>query len=399
MSNKSINVYSEYGKLKTVLTHRPGEELNNLDPSHLERLLFDDTPDLEVAIKEHDFFTKLMKSKGIEVLFIEQLTADTIKGKKELRNELVNQFVKESGVEKSKEKLLLDYLEKLNDLDLVKKMIAGITKFEIGIKDINNYPLFIDPLPNILFQRDPYASLGNGGSVHKMKTVTRNRETLFIDFVLKHHSRFKDNVTLFYERTATETIEGGDILVLNKKSLIVGGSERTSIKAIETLAKNIFEKGNTSFEKVIALDIKTKNRAFMHLDTVFTNIAPEKFIAHPLIFSQQSEFKIFEITKTGKKEIKLKLEDYLSKEIGKKVIFIKNGGDDPLNQAREQWNDGTNVLAIAPNEVIAYSRNHITIEELKKAGVKIHLIPSSELSRGRGGPRCMTMPIWREDVK
>ncbi|WP_342252692.1 arginine deiminase [Spiroplasma endosymbiont of Amphibalanus improvisus] len=398
MTQKGINVYSEIGKLKTVLLHRPGDEMANLTPDLLERLLFDDTPDLEVAQKEHDEFAKILQSKGIETLYIENLVADTIKDNKNLRNELLENFLDESDVDPKRRDMLRTYLDKLNDLDMVKKMIAGVTKFEIGITEKEEYPLLVDPMPNILFQRDPFASVGNGATVHRMYTVTRRRETLFVDCVFKNHPRFKDQINLWYTRNESEHLEGGDVMVLSKNTLIIGCTERTTMKAIRKVAKNIFENKNTTFKKVVALDLNTKNRAFMHLDTVFTNVDYDKFIAHPLIFENEKTFKIIEITENGEKEIKESIIDYLSSEVGKPVKIIKCGGDDPIHEAREQWNDGTNVLTINPGEVIAYSRNHITVKLLKEAGVKVHEIPSSELSRGRGGPRCMSMPIIREDI-
>ncbi|AGM24756.1 arginine deiminase [Spiroplasma chrysopicola] len=394
----AINVYSEIGNLKTVLLHRPGDELANLSPDLLERLLFDDTPDLVVAQQEHDAFAKTLKDNGVEVLYIEKLTEETITEHPHLREELLTKFLAESGANKEYLEELKKYLQKLSNKDLVNKMIAGVTKHELGVPVKDGYPLVVDPLPNILFQRDPFASIGNGATINHMFTVTRRRETLFIDLVLKHHSRFKDQVKFWYDREEKHSIEGGDILVLNEKALIIGVSQRTELEAIKKVAERIIADSSISYEKVIALDLKTKNRAFMHLDTVFTNIDYDKFIAHPLIFENINEFQIFEITKTGMNKIDKKLEDYLSEQVGKPVQFLKCGGDDPIAQAREQWNDGTNVLTIKPGEVIAYSRNHITVEILKKAGVKVHEIASSELSRGRGGPRCMSMPIWRENI-
>ncbi|WP_425380260.1 arginine deiminase [Spiroplasma endosymbiont of Stenodema calcarata] len=393
-----INVYSEIGELKTVLVHRPGDELANLSPDLLERLLFDDTPDLKVAQKEHDAFTKTFKNLGVEVLYIEKLVAEVLETDPKMRQNLLEQFLKESGVKDIYISKLRTYLDKLDNQALVNKMIAGVTKYELGVEMTDDYPLVVDPLPNILFQRDTFASIGNGVTIHKMFTVTRNRETLFSDVVLRHHPRFKDKINYWYSRDEKETLEGGDILVLNKKTLIIGASQRTSMKAIKIVAKNIIENDSISYEKVIALDLKTKNRAFMHLDTVFTNIDYDKFIAHPLIFEAMGEFKIFEITKNGVTEIKETIKDYLSTEIGKPVHIFKCGGEDPIVQAREQWNDGTNVITVRPAEVIAYSRNHVTLELLKAAGVKVHVIDSAELSRGRGGPRCMSMPIWREDI-
>ncbi|AKU79302.1 arginine deiminase [Spiroplasma turonicum] len=394
----AINVYSEIGELKSVLLHRPGNELENLSPDLLERLLFDDTPDLLVAQAEHDAFAKTLKENGIEVLYIEKLTEEVITEKPELRNFLLEKFLEESGCDPKYLEKLKTYLQNLSNKDLVDKMIAGVTKHELNVTMDDGYPLVVDPLPNILFQRDPFASIGNGATINQMHTITRRRETLFIDIVLKNHSRFKDKVNFWYNRDEEGSVEGGDILVLNQKALIIGVSQRTDLNAIKKIADRIINDNSIPYEKVIALDLKTKNRAFMHLDTVFTNVDYDKFIAHPLIFENINEFEIFEFTKEGMKKVDKKLEEYLSELVNKPVKFIKCGGEDPIAQAREQWNDGTNVLTIKPGEVIAYSRNHITVDKLKEAGIKVHEIASSELSRGRGGPRCMSMPIWREDI-
>ncbi|AHF60631.1 arginine deiminase [Spiroplasma mirum ATCC 29335] len=394
----AINVYSEIGTLKSVMLHRPGDELSNLTPDLLEKLLFDDTPDLPIAQQEHDELAKVLRDNGVEVLYIEKMVAETIAQDKNLRTDLLDRFLKESGAKPEHIEPLRKYLDKLSDQDMVNKMIAGVTKYELGVENTDGYPLAMDPLPNLLFQRDPFASIGNGTTVHQMFTITRRRETIFADLVLHHHPRFKDKVNFWYDRNEEGSIEGGDVLVLNHKTLIIGASQRTSIDAIKKVAKRVIESPEISYEKVIVFDLKTKNRAFMHLDTVFTNIDYDKFIAHPLIFDNISEFKLYEISKDGMTEINKQLDEYLSDVVGKKIHIVKCGGENPIAQAREQWNDGTNVITIKPGEVIAYNRNHITIAELKKLGVKVHVIDSAELSRGRGGPRCMTMPIWREDI-
>ncbi|WP_342269293.1 arginine deiminase [Spiroplasma endosymbiont of Aspidapion aeneum] len=392
-----INVFSEIGRLRTVLVHRPGEEIENLTPELLDRLLFDDIPFKDVAIKEHDLFTKLMKDNGVEVLYIETLVAETLDQNPKLRTSFINQFILEAEVDKKYEKVFFDYLFNLDNKRLAKKMIAGTKKIELNINEKNTYPFVADPLPNILFQRDPFSSIAHGITMHRMWSVTRNRETLFPDFVFKNHKNYAGNVPYYYQRDWKDAhIEGGDILVLNKETLIIGVSQRTTIEAVEKVAELLFKEG--IYKKIIALDLP-KSRSFMHLDTVFTNIDYDKFIAHPLIFESMDEFKIYELTPKGKKLLDINLEELLSDLTGRKVTIIKCGGDDPISEGREQWNDGTNVLTLEPGKVIAYNRNTVTIELLKKAGVEVLLTESSELSRGRGGPRCMSMPLWRDEMQ
>lgn len=396
--NKPINVFSEIGKLRQVLLHRPGNELENLTPDLLEKLLFDDIPFEEVAVQEHDTFKKVFESNGVEVFYIEELVARTLDENPYLKNDFVDQFIAEAKVKKDYHDKYRKFLLKFSNLDMVKHMIAGTKKFELRIKDDSNYPFITDPLPNILFQRDPFASIGNGITIHKMWSETRNRETIFPDFVFNNNKMFKDQINFYYQRTDKYHIEGGDIMVLNATTLIIGLSQRTEMKAIKLVAERLFDDPDNTFNRIVVLDLP-RTRAFMHLDTVFTNIDHATFIVHPLIFDYIDNFKIWEITTEGKERIKKSLQSYLSGLVQKKVTLIKCGGDDEIAAGREQWNDGTNVIVIEPGKVIAYARNHITIDLLKKAGIKVLTIPSSELSRGRGGPRCMSMPLIREDLK
>ncbi len=402
------NVYSEIGKLKTVLLHRPGKELENLTPALLEKLLFDDIPFLKVAQEEHDAFAKALIEEGVEVLYITDLASETLKENPSILETFIDQFIEESEVKSQTVKTALkSYLKSLNEDTMVRKMIEGIRTHDIELKkpvsimDLleNEYPFFTDPMPNILFQRDPFASIGHGISMHKMYTETRHRETLFADYIFKYHSRFKDEyIPRYYDRDEEYHIEGGDVLILNKKTLAIGISKRTDPRAIEHLARRIF-KEKESFETILAFNIP-KTRAFMHLDTVFTQIDYGTFTIHPGIMK---ELTIFEITKDNNnihvEKVITTLEDILEKHLNRDIELINCGGNDVIHSEREQWNDGANTLAIEPGTVIVYSRNYVTNGMLREKGIKVIEIPSSELSRGRGGPRCMSMPLFREDLK
>ena len=402
------HVFSEIGKLKTVLLHRPGKELENLTPSLLERLLFDDIPYLKVAQEEHDAFADALRHEGVEVLYITQLVEEALNDHPMLEEDLIETFLNESEVKSSTvRRALHDYLKALPHDQMVVKMIEGIRTHDVRIQkptsiiDLleDEYPFFTDPMPNILFQRDPFASIGEGVSIHRMHTPTRQRETIFSDFALTHHPRFRDkNIPHYYNRNSKYTLEGGDILVLNEKTLAIGISKRTDPRAIELLAKQLFHE-HTSFETVLAFNIP-KTRAFMHLDTVFTQVDHGLFTIHPGIMKNLT---IFEVTKTStginvKKNVTT-LEEILERHLNRPIELIHCGGSDTVHSEREQWNDGANTLAIEPGKVVVYSRNHVTNAMLKSKGVKVIEIPSSELSRGRGGPRCMSMPIIREDIK
>ena len=211
---------------------------------------------------------------------------------------------------------------------------------------------------------------------------------------------FKDKVEKFYDRDFDHHIEGGDILNLTEKCLAIGISQRTQANAIEHIAKQIFfNSGNKEIETILAFNIPN-NRAMMHLDTVFTQIDVDKFTIHPGI---QGPLQVFEVSRGDVEgelkieEINAPLEEVLAKHLGvEKVTLIQCGGGDRVIADREQWNDGSNTLCIKPGEVVVYSRNYVTNKLLQEHGIVTHIIPSSELSRGRGGPRCMSMPLVRE---
>lgn len=404
-----LNVYSEIGKLKTVLLHRPGKEIENLTPDLMDRLLFDDIPYLKVAREEHDAFAKILEDNGVEVLYLEKLAAEALTDDK-IKDDFINEFISEANIMGEKKKqiikeLLLGYDE---NIDMIDKMMEGIRKTDLpnynatSLADMVelDYPFAVDPMPNLYFTRDPFATIGKGISLNHMRTVTRNRENLFAKYIFDYHPRFRDqSIPKWFDRSDATSLEGGDELVLSKDLLAIGISERTDAASIEKMAKNIFN-ANESFKTVLAFHIPNK-RAFMHLDTVFTMIDYDKFTIHPEI---EGPLTVYAISKGMDSSIKIeKLRNELDKVLAKylgleKVYLIRCGGGNAIDAAREQWNDGSNTLAIAPGEVVVYSRNHVTNKLLEEAGVKLHIMPSSELSRGRGGPRCMSMPLYREDL-
>ncbi|MEG2918361.1 MAG: arginine deiminase [Clostridium sp.] len=401
MDKLSINVYSEIGKLKTVLLHKPGEEIENLIPEYLERLLFDDIPYLKVAQKEHDFFASTLKNEGVEVLYLEKLAAEAIR-ETNVRTLFINEILKEAQVnDDHMHKELSNYLMNMPDKQVVDTVMAGVRKGSLGIKEgVNDYPFILDPMPNLYFTRDPFACMGRGVSLNSMRTQTRKRETIFGKYIFKYHPRFKDSdIDLWYDRELPTSIEGGDELVLSKDLLAIGCSQRTDRESVFTLARNIFEH-HESFKTILIFDIP-KSRAFMHLDTVFTMIDYDKFTIHPEI---EKTLKVTALTYDYKNnqviatEEEDSLEHTLSKYLHIDVKLIRCGGGDRIIAAREQWNDGSNTLAISPGKVITYERNYVTNELLDKYNVEVLQIPSSELSRGRGGPRCMSMPLVRDNL-
>ena len=403
-----IHNTSEIGRLRKVMLHRPGLELENLMPEYLERLLFDDIPYLKDAQREHDAFADCLRQQGVEVVYLADLVVQSLTGR-EVREDLIRKFLDESGVTDHRSRELLeDYLERMDDRKMVDTMMAGVRKAQLrgsggklgdylsNLED--GYPFAVDPMPNLYFTRDPFATIGTGVSLHKMHTVTRNRETLFGKFIFEHHPVYK-NAPRWYDRGLTSSLEGGDILILSPQVLAVGISQRTREDSIDTLAETVLSYDGT-FRKVLAFNIP-KTRSFMHLDTVFTMVDRDKFTVHPNILGQLTVF-VMELDENRKMTIRQedgRLEDILKEHLGlDSVMLIPCGRGSEIDAAREQWNDGSNTLAIAPGEVVVYARNYVTNQSLEEAGIRIHTIPSAELSRGRGGPRCMSMPLWRDDL-
>ena len=400
---------SEIGRLRRVMLHRPGKELENLMPEYLERLLFDDIPYLKVAQQEHDAFADCLRKNGVEVVYLRSLVAESITDDA-VRMDLIEQFLDEASLQgghRARE-IVKDYFSVMDSLTLVDTMMAGIRKseirgFETGkLSDYlsfssDDYPFLIDPMPNLYFTRDPFATIGTGVSLHKMHTVTRNRETIFGKFIFEHHPLY-EKAPKWYDRGENSSIEGGDILVLSPEVLAVGISQRTHEDSIDKFARTVLSISKT-FKKVLAFNIP-KSRSFMHLDTVFTMVDHDKFTVHPNILH---EITVYVLEMDGGKvrirEEQGTLENILKEHLHlDSVKLIKCGSDNVIDSAREQWSDGSNTLAIAPGEVVVYERNYVTNRILEENGITIHTIPCSELSRGRGGPRCMSMPFIREDV-
>ena len=254
-------------------------------------------------------------------------------------------------------------------------------------------------MPNLYFTRDPGACVGGGLNIHHMHTDARRRESLILKYIYRYNKDFaKEGDRMWYDLDESYSIEGGDVLVLSKDIAAVGISQRTTPAGVENFAKNLLR--NSDFKKVLAFDIP-KTRAFMHLDTVFTMVDYDKFTIHPEI---EGPLEVFEMCLGNGGELNYKaLKDELHKILALElkvpaVDLIRCGGGDLLAAQREQWNDGSNTLCIAPGTVVTYERNYVTNDLLDKKGIKVLQIPSAELSRGRGGPRCMSCPVNREDL-
>ena len=401
-----INNYSEIGKLNKVLLHRIGDEIEGLVPDNFERLLFDDIPYLKVAQQEHDKFADVLRENDVEVIYYVDETVKALRDRK-VRERFVKEFVSESDIHSDAVKEALEeYLMSMSVKDMVEKTISGVKKSELSVKSTSladyissGYPYYTDPMPNLYFTRDQGACVGDGVSIHRMSTAARRREALLLKYMFRYDSSFApEGTNIWYDYDQAYSMEGGDVLVLSDEIVAIGLSQSTTVAGIEHFARNILNK--SSFRKILVFDIP-KCRAFMHLDTVFTMVDFDKFTIHPEI---EGPLQLFEITldREGNahfSSIQDELANILKNELGLPAVdLIRCGGDDAQAAQREQWNDGSNTLAIAPGVVVTYERNYVTNDLLDKKGIKVLTIPSSELSRGRGGPRCMSCPVNRDDL-
>jgi arginine deiminase len=325
-----------------------------------------------------------------------------------VKESFVKEFMEMSKIhEEGRKEAIAQYLLAKTPEELVEACIAGIYMEELrdystnSLADLieSNDVIVCDPMPNLYFTRDPGACVGDGINIHHMSTLTRRRESLLLKYMVKYNHDFAlPETPMWYDVRGKHSIEGGDVLVLSRDLVAIGYSERTSLAGIEDFAKNLLT--NSGFKKVLVFDIP-KCRAFMHLDTVFTMVDYDKFTIHPEI---EGPLAVYEVTMGAGghlqfNSMKEELHKILALELKLPAVeLIRCGGDDIIAAQREQWNDGSNTLCIAPGTVVTYERNSVTNDLLDKRGVKVLTMESAELSRGRGGPRCMSCPVNRDDL-
>lgn len=402
MFNK-INVYSEIGKLKKVLVHTPGQELDYLTPQRLDELLFSAILDPIRAREEHQEFAKILKGQGVEVVQLSDLTADTYKAaSNEAKEAFINQWLDESipALSSENRKVVYNYLKGMESkpVEMIRKMMAGILAREVGVN--SNVELIVDPMPNLYFTRDPFASVGNGVTVHHMFRPTRRRETIFAQFIFANHPDYK-TTPQYYSRDFKESIEGGDVFIYNEKTLVVGHSERTEKDAIKRLVENVKANPECKFETIYVINVP-KMSNLMHLDTWLTMLDYDKFLYSPNMMGVLEIWKI-DLTKNSNEweTINESLQDFLSSVIGKSatVIPVAGEGATQIDIDVETNFDATNYLVIEPGVVVGYDRNRKTNEALTKAGIKVLSWNGDQLSLGMGSARCMSMPLYREEIK
>ena len=405
----NLRLNSEFGKLQAVITHRPGREIERLTPQNTSELLFEDVPYLEGMQREHDEFTSLIRNAGGTKVYRLRDLLNEVLLNRELKSNLMAQTLKKTDSTSLQEDIIARY----STAEIASMLIGGIKVKELkrkikgnSIDKLDQELYIINPSPNLYFMRDPAAVIQDGVICSHMKFSGRQGESSLLKTIFENHQDFKEIFNPIYPGNHIAgdipTIEGGDVIVLSDKALAIGCSERTDVKSIELVAKQVLNK--STVERVYQVDLPAK-RNFMHLDTVFTIIDENLIVTYPDAMNsllQTCVYKKDDEDKNGnailhKECINESIISVLQKEIPYLEV-VETGDGNPDFSSREQWYDGANVFALSPRRVISYNRNKFTNRALREAGVEVLETSSSELSRGLGGPRCMTMPLSRVDL-
>ncbi len=390
-------VDSEVSRLATVMLHRPGPELARLTPRNTDSLLFDGIPWVGRAQDEHDAFAAALRDRGVEVLYLGHLLAETL-AVAEARADLIAGVLDDRRLGDSLRRRVGEYLTDQDPQRLADVLMAGLAHEEMkpgpgGLvyQMMDRHDFVIDPLPNLLFTRDSSVWIRDRVAVTSLAMPARIRETNLTRAIYRHHPRFAGTRTVF--DPSLEHLEGGDVLLMAPGVLAVGVGERTTPAGAERLARRVFAEGLA--HTILAVPI-AQERATMHLDTVCTRVDVAAVVMYPnLAHALQAWTVTAEPDGEPRVAEPRPFLDAAAEAMGIDRLRTIETGLDPVTAEREQWDDGNNTLAIAPRVCVAYERNVETNAQLERAGIEVIAISGSELGSGRGGPRCMSCPIER----